>query len=70
MRGAVLHGLDLNMIKERLMRRSYGIEVHPVFDANIHPEAKKFVDKTDSVLRCKEVMRWYAIKVRSFQMYC
>ena len=63
MRGAVLHGLGLNMIKERLMRRSYGIEVNPTFDATIHPEAKKFVDKTDGMLRCKEVMHWFTTKV-------
>ena len=66
MRGAVLHGLGLNMIKERVMRRSYGIEMQPEFNAAVHPTSLKFVDKTDGMIRCKEVMHWFAVRARPF----
>ena len=43
-RGAVLHGLGLASIKERLMRRSYGVSSHAVFIKDVHTENRKFVD--------------------------
>lgn len=62
MRGAVLYGLGLNMVKERLMRRSYGVTSNPAFVANIHNPRRKFVD-VDGVERCRDFMDWYAVKV-------
>lgn len=62
MRGAVLNGLGLNLIKERLMRRSYGITSHPVFVEGEHPVKRRYVD-IDGTVRCRDVMNWYAIKV-------
>jgi hypothetical protein len=67
MRGAVLHGLGLNLVKERLMRRSYGVTSRPVFVPGRHPENLKYED-VDGTVRCKDVMEWYAIKVYSFQL--
>jgi hypothetical protein len=64
MRGAVLHGLGLNQIRERVMRRSYGIATNPVFVANRHPTARRFVD-VDGVTRCRDVMEWLVCKVYS-----
>lgn len=58
MRGAVLHGLGLNLVKERLMRRSYGVTSHPVFVPERHPTGRRFID-VDGVERCKDVMDWY-----------
>ena len=63
MRGAVLHGLGLNLIKERLMRRSYGVTSHPVFNATEHPYNRRYVD-IDGVERCRDAMDWYATRVR------
>ena len=65
MRGAVLHGLGLHLVKERLMRRSYGVTSHPAFVVSLHPLHRKFVD-VDGTERCKDVMDWYAIKVFTY----
>jgi hypothetical protein len=62
MRGAVLHGLGLNLVKERLMRRSYGVTTRPIFIPGKHPEALRFTD-VDGTIRCRDVMEWYSIKV-------
>jgi hypothetical protein len=64
MRGAVLHGLGLNMVPEHLMRRSYGSEQDVLFNPNEHPAEHKFVDKVDGCDRFK-VMCWFAKKVYS-----
>lgn len=64
MRGAVLYGLGLHLVKARLMRISYGVTSNPVFNAGIHPQHRKFVD-VDGIERCKDVMDWYASKVIS-----
>jgi hypothetical protein len=64
MRGAVLHGLGLNQIRERVMRTSYGVAANPVFVANRHPLNRRFVD-VDGVTRCKEVMDWFTRRVVS-----
>ena len=63
MRGAVLHGLGLNLIKERNMRRSYGITTQPEFVNGVHPIGRRTVSPIDGSIRCKDVMRWYVTKV-------
>jgi len=62
LRGAVLHGLGLTSIKERLMRRSYGVSSHPAFIQGVHDEKRKWVDTAGDV-RCRDVMEWFATKV-------
>jgi hypothetical protein len=62
MRGAVLHSLGLN-VKERVMRRSYGVVQMPLFVRGTHPERLMFRDYSGEV-RCRDVMKWYVVKVR------
>jgi hypothetical protein len=62
MKGAVLTGLGLNLIKERLMRRSYGVKSHTIFVQGQHPMSKRYVD-IDGTVRCRDVMNWYVVKV-------
>jgi hypothetical protein len=64
MRGAVLYGLGLHLVKERFMRRSYGVTSHPTFISGHHPQHRRFVD-VDGTERCKDVMDWYASRVLS-----
>jgi hypothetical protein len=67
MRGAVLHGLGMDLVKERLMRRSYGSEFQSIFNSDEHPESLKFLDDIDGRYRCN-VMKWYACKVFHIQL--
>jgi hypothetical protein len=62
MRGAVLHGLGLNLVRERLMRRNYGVQLSETFDPKVHPERLRFRDDVTGVYRC-DVMHWYSCKV-------
>jgi len=62
MRGAVLHKMGINSVKERLMRRSYGIIANKAFRPGIHPDFRKFTDIA-GVVRCRGNMNWYATKV-------
>jgi hypothetical protein len=64
MRGAVLHGLDLDIVERRVMRRNYGTELADIFDPNTDPHHLKFLDKVDGNLRCK-VLKWYAKKAHA-----
>ena len=57
-----MHGLDANLIKRRVMRRSYGIISQPAFREGHHPVRLRFIDNA-GVARCKSVMQWYARKV-------
>jgi hypothetical protein len=63
MRGAVMHGLGLNLVKERLMRRSYGVVTQPIFRPGVDPQDRRSVDVI-GVARCRDVMDWYARKVQ------
>lgn len=64
MRGAVLHGLGLTSVKERIMRRSYGVCSNAIFIKDVHPESRKLVDAA-GIIRCRDVMDWFAVKVTS-----
>jgi hypothetical protein len=68
MRGAVLHGLGLNLITERTMRRSYGIVTQPDFVSGVHNERRKIMSPIDGSIRCRDVMRWFATKVSTTKM--
>jgi len=61
-RGAVLHMLGLNLVRERIMRRHYGFAITSPFIEDKDPERLKFRD-INGDLMCKNVMRWYAHKV-------
>lgn len=63
MRGAVLHKMGLHLVKERLMRRHYGVEFwRRGFQNGIDPEYLRGCDATGEEV-CKDVMNWYATKV-------
>ena len=60
MKGAVLHKLGLNFIKERIMRRNYGIEYSRAWKTG-DPREHTWTNPKGE-LRCN-VMKWYATKV-------
>ena len=62
MQGAVLHGLGYNLVKERIIRRSYGVITSPEFVHGQHPENRRFQDESGKT-RCRDVMEWFACKV-------
>ncbi len=63
MRGAVLHKLGLNIVKERIMRRHYGVSHYREgFKHGKDPIHLKGVNAAGEVV-CNDVMRWYAYKV-------
>jgi hypothetical protein len=61
-RGAVMHKLGINYVKERVLRRHYGTVVSKPFIEGVHPESSKCM-YPDGVLRCTSVMLWYVNKV-------
>lgn len=62
MQGAVLHGLGYNLVKERLIRRSYGVMSSPPFVKGEHPDELRYEDES-GIARCRGVMEWFACKV-------
>jgi hypothetical protein len=62
MRGAVLHKLGLNFVKERLMRVSYGIIVNELFREGYHPWDSRVID-VDGVPRCTNLLNWFVRRV-------
>jgi hypothetical protein len=68
MRGAVLHKLGLDMVKDRFVRRSYGVTYNAEFRKGQHPSSRKIVC-IDGVTRCENVMDWYAKKVNNFDHF-
>jgi hypothetical protein len=65
MKGAVLHLLNGNVVKERLLRRHYGTRFHEDFKEGEHPESRKIID-VDGKPYCEDVMFWYAKKVKNY----
>ena len=64
MRGAVLYKMGMNMVKERVMRRHYGLVISDAFREGYDPEDLKFRAK-DGTYRVRNVLHWFANKVRS-----
>ncbi len=62
MRGAVLHKLGLNLIKERVIRSNYGVVRWRPFKEGKDPKRLKRIDE-DGEEYCADVMYWYAKKV-------
>lgn len=61
-RGAVLHKLGLNLVKEHVMRVHYGIATWAPFRPDHHPSELRIISN-DGHPVCKDVMKWYANKV-------
>lgn len=64
MRGAVLHEIDRDFGIERIVRKSYGIILNPVFRPGHHPISRK-VTCLDGTELCENVMHWFVRKVYS-----
>lgn len=81
MKGATLHVLGLTNVKYRMMRRNFGVTNNVEFRHGHHPLSRKFTS-LDGVVRCKDVMAWFAHKVhmpleievivgpKDFKQYC
>lgn len=62
MRGAVLYKLGLDLVKDRVMRVSYGTAARVPFREGYHPISRKVMDYEGNP-RCTGVMHWFANKV-------
>jgi hypothetical protein len=65
MRGAVLHKLNLNIVKRREMRISYGWSSEPIFDPAKHPQSQKKLCKLSGEYRVKDMLHWCVKRVKS-----
>jgi hypothetical protein len=64
MKRAILQKVPgLQLVKWRLMKASYGLVLQPIFVPGEHDEKRKFQDKVDGNIRCRDVMRWCAVLV-------
>lgn len=61
-RGAVLYGLNSGIVRERILRRHYGIPTSVVWDPEKHPIERRWKDDLDGTWRV-DVMKWYVSKV-------
>lgn len=64
MRGAVMHKLGLELVKDRIMPRSYGVRQNVPFRPGYHPMSQK-VTGVDGLIYCENVMNWFVHKVCS-----
>lgn len=62
MKGAVLHKMGLNYVKERMLRRNYGVSHYRDFNYGKDPIRLQGEDAAGDVV-CFSVMNWYANKV-------
>ncbi|KAI9015285.1 hypothetical protein CLU79DRAFT_707673 [Phycomyces nitens] len=60
-RGAVMYGIDPNKITHRVLRRTYGLEVHHSFDPSRDPPENKIVT-LDGDVRCWKCFHVFATK--------
>lgn len=58
----MLHKLGVDLVRERVMRTSYGTANDPPFRPGYHPEDLRFQRKSGKD-HCKGVMHWFAKKV-------
>lgn len=68
MKGAVLYRLGMNWIKERKMRRNYGIEISTDFTPGVHPESSRYTDASGRDLT-RVGLEWVAYKVINHLQY-
>jgi hypothetical protein len=57
-----MHGLNSRIVKQRVLRRHYGIATSVAWNNERHPLERRWKDKLDGTWRV-DVMRWYAQKV-------
>ena len=61
--------MGVDIVKERMMRASYGIEKAVPFEFGRHPLSRLLVGP-DGILRCSEVIHWYTKKVNISSPTC
>jgi hypothetical protein len=57
-----MYGLDSRLVKERVLRRHYGIVTSVLWDEEKHPLDKRWQDRFDGTWRI-DIMNWYVAKV-------
>jgi hypothetical protein len=57
-----MYGLNSRIVRERVLRRHYGIATSVVWDQMKHPMERRWRDKLDGTWRV-DVMKWYVTKV-------
>jgi len=73
-RGAMLRGLQGDIVETRIIRHHYGIQMKETWDSNIHEapdkrrtaESNKVWDTVEQKHFCSKVMRWYVKKGDKF----
>lgn len=63
----MMHGLNSRIVKQRVLRRHYGIATSVAWNNEKHPLERRWKDKLDGTWRV-DVMRWYASKVTAGQL--
>ncbi len=59
-----MYGLNSRIVRERILRRHYGIATSVVWNPEKHPLERRWRDKLDGTWRV-DVMKWYVTKVDS-----
>ena len=57
-----MYGLNSNVVRERILRRHYGIASSVVWDQEKYPLERRWRDHLDGTWRV-DVMKWYVAKV-------
>ena len=64
-RGAVVRGLEGEMVCIRKVTRNYGNEYSVRFIEGVHPERDGYIDPYDGKHRCGRRVQWYISKVKT-----
>jgi hypothetical protein len=62
--GSVLYSTGLKYVRERVLRRHYGIITKVDFEEGKHPPNLRIID-LDGKVKCRDVVHWFARKVNS-----
>ncbi|KAK6332133.1 hypothetical protein TWF718_002667 [Orbilia javanica] len=65
-RGAVMHGIENQIVKDRIARTCYGVCVDVRFREGVHPKYHEdnYHDEYDGILRVRDQMEWFIKKAR------
>ncbi|KAK6524989.1 hypothetical protein TWF281_011879 [Arthrobotrys megalospora] len=61
-RGAVMHGIENEIVKDKIARRCYGVCVDVRYEEGFHPSQVKYFDDYDDIWRVKDQMEWFIKK--------
>ena len=63
-RGAVMRGLEGEMVQIRKVTRNYGASSSVPFKEGFHPKEDGFIDRHDGEYKCRDQIKWYIRKVK------